>query len=544
MRFLFFKIWSFFIQVFGLILPFFAHASAPKKWGPATRWTVRLLVLTAILVLLWYVNNYWFEPSRWIGGAPSRGVARFWLPILFLLTVCLSWLGHWLWKLLTPEEESSDFPDIDAAWEEARAALESHGIGLTEVPLFFILGRPVAGEQALIQASKVQVMVRQTPASGSAPLHVFANREGIYVTCPGASLMGRQAAILAGDEDVAPGSSPEAEADPADEDWANYSIRITDIMRTQGGRGGAIQEVQEIMLRAQRENRLPTPQERRRIRELSGMSRPSLLRDAEETKRLTARLTHLCRLIVRDRRPYCPVNALLVIVPLAAADTDEDATQTAHILQADLATARKAFQVHCPLIAMVGDLETSSGFREFFERFPERERQRRIGQRFPLVPNLDPAAVPAMAETGVQWICHTLFPTWVYKFFRVEGPGREDMAQQVQCNTQLYRLMHEMRQRNKPLARVLARGILGEPNGPALFGGCYVTATGRDPAREQAFTAGVFRRLIDEQNYVAWTAEALAEDAAYLRWTKIGYLVIGIFAAVVLAVIGYFWYRG
>jgi hypothetical protein len=446
------RIWSFFAQLFGLVLPFFAHARAPKMWGPVARWTVRILVVAGLFVLFWFVNR-WFRLDRLL-KAPSPWLRQFWLPILFLLTVCLSWLGYWLWKLLTPEEESSDFPDIDAAWEDARAALNSAGIDLTEVPLFLILGRPAAGEHALVQASQVPLVVRQAPASGSAPLHVFANRDGIYVTCPGASLMGRQAAILAGDEDPTAVPTGGDDAPPTDDDWANVSIRLDEMIKTQGGKGGAVQEVHEILLRAQREGRPPTAQEKRRMRQLSGVSRPSLLKDTLETARLTARLTHLCRLIVRDRRPYCPVNGLLVIVPLAAADTDEDATQTAQILQLDLAAARKAFQVHCPRIAMVADLETASGFREFFARFPEQQRQRRTGQRFPLVPSVEPAALPAMVENGVQWICHTMFPTWVYKFFRVEGPGREDMAEQVQCNTQLYRLMHEMRQRNKPLAKI------------------------------------------------------------------------------------------
>jgi hypothetical protein len=235
-----------------------------------------------------------------------------------------------------------------------------------------------------------------------------------------------------------------------------------------------------------------------------------------------------------------------LLIPLAATDTEEDGVQTAQIVQQDLLTIRKTFQVYCPLIAMLCDLETLPGFREFFERFPERLRKQRVGTKFPLVPDLDPPAVPGKLEEGVHWICQTLFPTWVYKFFKVEGPGRESMEEQVRINAQLYKLMNEVRERRGALSRILTRGVVIDPSGPPLLGGCYVAATGRDPGREQAFVAGVFHRFLDEreglQNIVAWTPEAIVEESDYQRWTKIGYGVVGAFAVLVL-VVGFLWVR-
>jgi hypothetical protein len=538
------KIWIGITQLFGLILPFLSRATDFRHWAPGLKVAIRVLLLVIILVLLWFINNYVFDRTRLLGFGPPA-LRPYWLPILFLLFVCLSWLGWWLWKLLTPEVESSDFPDIDAAWDEARAALNEAGIDLTEVPLFFILGRPAGPEESLLQAAQVQLNVRQVPRRAEAPLHVYANRDGIYVTCAGASVLGRQAALLTGEEDSLPGADA---ATPAVSRAAgaldDKSININEMIKTMGSQGGGLKEVHEILTRAQREGRMPTPAEKKRMRQLSGIPRPSLLRNAAEVERLSARLRHLCRLIVRDRRPYVPLNGMLLLVPLAASDTEEDANQTAQICQQDLLTARKAFQVNCPLIALVGDLETAPGFREFFERFPEKQRSRRVGQRFPLVPAVRAAEYPAAVEGLVQWICQTLFPTWVYKFFRVEGPGREgSAADHIRSNTQLYKLMFEMNQRQKPLSRILTRGLPLDQGGPPLFGGCYVAATGKDGAREQAFAAGVFRRLVDEQNFVSWTPEALAEEVEYQRWTKIGYGAV-VACAVLLVVLGYFWLQG
>src|SRR5690606_25293913 len=43
-----------------------------------------------------------------------------------------------------------------------------------------------------------------------------------------------------------------------------------------------------------------------------------LLKDAAEVERITARLEHLCQLIVAERRPFVPVNAVLMLTPAVA----------------------------------------------------------------------------------------------------------------------------------------------------------------------------------------------------------------------------------
>jgi hypothetical protein len=66
-----------------------------------------------------------------------------------------------------------------------------------------------------------------------------------------------------------------------------------------------------------------------------------------------------------------------------------------------------------------------------------------------------------------------------------------------------------------------------------LYGGCYLAATGADPEAEQAFVPGVFRLLIDNQNHVASTPAALAEETSYRTWTTYGYLAVLAFVMLV-----------
>jgi hypothetical protein len=189
-------------------------------------------------------------------------------------------------------------------------------------------------------------------------------------------------------------------------------------------------------------------------------------------------------------------------------------------------------------------LEKANGFKEFLQRFPADQRQRRVGQRYPLCPDLPPEKISASIESCVQWICQVVFPTWIYKLFRLESPGREEVETAVAGNCRLYQLLGQMRERQKRFARIVSRALLLESDGPLLFGGCYVGATGSDPSSEQGFVAGTFRRLTENQNYVSWTDQALAEEADYNRLTTYGYVGIALITIALVGLGYYFYQRG
>ncbi len=538
--------WDVIRRIAGLIMPFFSQARDFQGYSRALKWTLHILVLIGIVVGLWWIDVKFQLAGLLAVGTKHVGklnvpIGDFWLPIIFLLVYVLGWLAWWLWRLLGPEEESSAFPDIDEAWDEAKQALGQAGIELTEVPLFFMLGKPMGGEAALFQAADLRLVVKQTPSRTNAPIKVFANHEGIYITCAGASLLGKQAAILSGEEEAKQPGGQAAYVPPGDGEGGDGFQTLRP--------AGKLRDMQGVLARAREQGRGPeqlTDEEKREIRQLvaeeekehvakARRAQANLLKNAAEVERSTARLAHVCRIIARDRRPYCPLNGVMVLVPFAAGDSDELANQTAEVVQRDLGTTRRVFKVQCPTFAMLCDLETADGFREFIERFPEGQKQRRVGQRFPLVPDLpDNDSLPAMVDRGVTWICQALFPNWVYKMFRIEGPG-QDSAPVTQGNAKLYELMSTMRERQRRFSRVVTRWLSSDTGGLPLFGGCYVAGTGnRDPDREQAFVPGVFRRLIENQDFISWNDQALTEDEDYNRWTTRGYLILG--ACVVLGV--------
>ena len=138
-------------KIVGIIFPIFAKARKSAGLSAGIRWIVHFIMLAAIVVGLFILNNEYLHVPGWIPGS-LRFLAKSWLPILFLLVYVLVWVGWWLWKLLAADDEPTDFPDIDQAWDAAVSVLEQAGIRLAEAPLFLVIGQPAQDEKALFQA--------------------------------------------------------------------------------------------------------------------------------------------------------------------------------------------------------------------------------------------------------------------------------------------------------------------------------------------------------------------------------------------------------
>src|SRR5262249_49006056 len=150
-------------------------------------------------------------------------------------------------------------------------------------------------------------------------------------------------------------------------------------------------------------------------------------------------------------------------------------------------------------------------------------------------------------EAAVSWVGNSLFPSMVHSLFRVESPGGEDITEVVRANSQPYRFLSNMRDRQDRLARFVRDSIPLVAGQPILVRGCYFAGTGVDSATERAFASGVLMRLIQDQDNVTWTRAALREDAGLLRLAralKIGLLaIVCLGTAAILALIGFGFFR-
>jgi hypothetical protein len=546
----------------GLILPVFQKAKAPRGLGSALRVLLQIIVLGLILVALFWLNPWvaenWLRSEHWL-------IKKAYLPILALLVFALCWLSYWLWKLLVTEDEGEQFPDIDAAWQEAQAALHKAGLSLTDLPLFLILGQPEDDEATLFQAAHIELVVNQAPPAPpkradplpDAPLHLYASRDAIYLTCAGASLMGCLAQSLAGKIKGTGLSGAKVSSSVDDDDFLTRTL--TPQARGIIPRERVTEEMAQVLREAEREGRQQgglNKVDKRELRRLVRRDNPerSPLRSPDVISLQTARLRYLCRLLVRDRQPFCPVNGVLLLVPFAGTDSDQDAAFTGDVLARDLEVTGAVLKVDCPHTAMVCDLETAPGFTEFVQRFRERDLQRRLGQSAPLLPDfrgpdgrpVDLEGAPArMLASLADWVCSSVVPTWVYNKFDLEKKPEDDRAALVRMNSRLFLLADELKQRSQRLGGVLARGLAPRAaKGPLLLGGCYMAGTGTDAAKEQAFVKGVMDLLIDRQSFVYWNARTLAEEAVYAWWLVVGWTILGILILGMLGLALYAFFTG
>lgn len=505
--------WNLIKRLFGLVFPMFANPGAPSAAGRAEEWVVRLLVLFVFLGLLSIINAtpYIGLYNKLQGPIPSAN--KYWLPLVALLIYILCWMGWLLWRSLNSDVVVvSEFPDIDAAWHQIKEALEKAGVPLQDTPVFLILGHTRSRTEALYQAAGLKPQVNQVPRDPGAPVRVTATRDAIYLTCDGASCLGRLSVGLA---DVGRPDSfgPEDEADAMRTMGVDRTLGINEALAL-AARGAALQR------------------------------RGAAKTRANEYELEKARLRYFCRLLGRDRLGLCPINGALLLIPVATTGPSGDPEEFAKCCKADLGVAFEVFRLRCPVLALVCDLETLPGFSEILDRLPAGQTSRRMGQRFPLVPDVKSAEIAPMIEGGLDWVGNVLFPNLIYSLFRLQTPGALDESEVVFDNSRLFRFLAEVRKRQERLSRILTSCFPTSMGEPLLFGGCYLGGTGDDDDTEQAFVAGVFKRLVQDQDLVSWSAEALQDDDAKLRLAR--FLSRGLAALVVveLALIGYLSYKG
>ncbi len=479
--------------LFFLVFPMFDSAEAARSGDPAVRWLGRVIAVGIFLAILAAINQSAIFGLSNVIRASSPWVGRLWLPMLALCLYVMMWLGWLLFRLLSLDIEpvGSDFPDIDRAWGLAIEAMGRADIHLDHAPLFLLLGWPSVTEDDFYRAAGIKGPIRQVPGDPDAPLHVTASRDGIWLTCSGASLLGQY-------RQENPGGGPMEDV------LATMSDQSADPFKTMGmgAAGAATLRVEDFQAAS------------KAVQELSRTGRA---RRVENPEAHLSRLRHLCRLIIRDRRGFCPINGVLVTFPIGV-DTRNDLADLADALRKDLTTIFDLFRMRCPVLALIGGLEQIDGFSELVERLPAEQVRKRMGQRFPLVPNLTVDEFGEKVEDSVEVVTGTLFPSMIHTMFQVESQGIEELDEVLRSNIQLFRLLHGIVERGERMGRFLRDCIPTLRGEPVMFGGCYFAGTGRDSATQQAFASGVPMRMIKEdQDSVTWTEEAMDQNVTASR---------------------------
>jgi len=518
----------------GLVFPIFADAADFRNWPTWLRVLIGLALFIGLCVGIYFIQPHVSYIDNHLPRIPQY--KQYFLVTLFVLLVIFSWLAYWLWKLLTADDEEAEFPDIREEWEEAVKRMTSDGLGVGDAPLFLVMGRPAAGLDALFLAAGVKGIIR-TPSLGAGgkgdpSIRIYAWDEAIFVVCPGASAWARFCIEL---------TNP---ADSFEVAGGKKDIPVggtLDFTHVKGGMSD-VEKNEMHMLLSEAGQRELSYDEQTRLRELSDLANtaPVVLKRAvtmhdDEKSRLTRRLRYLCKLIRRDRQPWCPINGVLTVVPWSTTDGNDLINLGCGLLKQELAAVRDVFQLRYPTFVVVSDLEVNRGFVEFRGGFRADMLKQRIGQRFPLVPVGKPDEIASLVSGVARWIGLSVLPRWILEFLRFDaGDKPQRAAGAANHNRNLYLLMRAVFDRGPRLAELLSRGLppvggYDELSTVPMLGGCYLAATGT-MEHDQAFVEGVFKRVIESQGAVSWSPEAMAADARLKRFVLLGYIAVVVFA--------------
>jgi hypothetical protein len=257
-----------------------------------------------------------------------------------------------------------------------------------------------------------------------------------------------------------------------------------------------------------------------------------LLQDENEIKQTCDRLRYLCKLIAEAREPFCSLNGVVTLVPYSCLANERTANHCGMLIQRDLAVIQQETQLVLPRIAVVCDIQQETGSLELLTRFPEQQRDRRLGIKFPYIPECDLNAVDRLVSKGIDWLCSHMIPPLVNRLFETERTSGIAEASVTLSNERLYSLMNSLRQRQAALQRLIRRGFLSDSNQGRFLRGCYLAATGTDSFSSQGFSAGIIQQVSEMQNDVQWSEDALRDDRERRCWTRWGYTAIAIIGLV------------
>jgi hypothetical protein len=257
----------------------------------------------------------------------------------------------------------------------------------------------------------------------------------------------------------------------------------------------------------------------------------AVLLDKADQTRQTERLGHVCSLLERVRDPFCTLNGVLVVTPFGLLRRGpEQVRNLAQATRQDLRTIQKRAHMRCPVISLIGGMEHEAGFGELVRRVgtgPALEQ--RIGMRFE---PWNPATRERLEALAVH-ACDRIEGN-VYDLYKMHDgynkPG----------NGKLYNLLCRTRTGFSDLLKSFLSNAFGQQDPderPMLFAGCYFAATG-EIERLQGFLKAVLAdRMLENQDDLQWTDEAIAQDQFREGWARVGMLVAGllVFATIFLA---------
>ncbi len=287
------------------------------------------------------------------------------------------------------QEAGERFPEIENAWNEGVAELRRRGFDLHRTPLYVVLGSESSlKDQYLFAASGLDFAFTHFPKGRGLPLRWYASEDAIFVVLSHVgclSDLARSASDVVSSRRVeVPVRGPSAAAVGASatcwpgEDESLISDMDSGIIKP-GAKGAAdVGYTGTLSLEESAPGVSAMPAGGNPHK-----GQPQLIGPTRERTDLEQRrLTFLCRLANEQRRPFCPINGVLLLLPINLILLDDNGTFIRNAVRSDTSILLQRFGLRFPIIPLVTGWEDDVGFQELRRRIEKMEPGTVVKHRF------------------------------------------------------------------------------------------------------------------------------------------------------------------
>jgi hypothetical protein len=247
-----------------------------------------------------------------------------------------------------------------------------------------------------------------------------------------------------------------------------------------------------------------------------------------ESSETAVPLLRCCQLIQRDRSGQHALQGIVAVVPCQALQTDARMQQVTSRCREDLHAIRTAVGLECPLHVLI------TGQRDL----PAPMAQGWF-QRFPLMPDCEPAEMALMLKEQNDQLCLDTIPRMLRGPMRIDtaAPVPGTMSEVLRDNVRQYQFLASVHAWQARLNRFLAEAIRNEYDEPGFVAGCYFLSSPEAPDREHKVESALLADLLVNQQAVTWTPRTWAERERQRIATRNGYglMLAGGVSALVVA---------
>lgn len=493
-----------------------------------------------------------------------------WFAAVVGLLYALAWCTWYLMLTVRTRDDAESDADIPRQWKAAKRRMDRAGIDIRRAPLFLTLGQPAGGVHRFFTAGQLPFLLPATAADDDAALSVCGDRHGLFVCCNQTSLLGDFTARFAASAAVPPMAGaithrsplPERAAPPGDHGevslgrtTATHSPAAA-LPSTAGGATTAtltrirptvaavpvsatVQAMEQRLADLEYQLALAdaTPEaEVSAAHEPASLLQDNLAIESSAAERLLERLEVICRLIAEDREPLCPVNGIVLLVPIQVLDCDATVDEVGNRIEQDLQAVIRTMEMEVSVQVVMCGLEGCEGADQWLARCPHQRRHRPLGTLLPDSPANESDAEATLTDKTADWLCHDLFPQLAHGLFRRGGGDSLADRNHQEGNRSLHRFVQGMRARRDRLSRMLHHSVARAP-GRWRLRGCFFAATGRDAATGQGFVSGLMPLIQGMQHEVRWLESRCRRDTVHLAITIAGYFFMALAAIGTVAIL-------